>query len=91
MTDTGRPTVTFDPGGVVLVPTPRLADTIYAICRDCGQEWSRYEDGGRYWPIGHSIAMHCHKREDGRWEKSGGVKRAWLYRFPARCDTVERQ
>ena len=56
----------------------RLADTQFAVCRDCKREFSIFERGYRI-PIGQRIAIHSHQRADGTWEKSGGVKRAWLY------------
>ena len=56
----------------------RLADIVFAICRDCEREFSIYEPGYRL-PIGQRIAIHSHQRSDGTWEKSGGVKRARLY------------
>lgn len=71
-----------------LTRVKRLTDTTFAVCRDCEREFSLYEPGYRI-PIGQRIAIHSHKRADGTWEKSGGVKRAWLYGTPT--ETGARQ
>lgn len=83
MTPISRPAVTIEFGAttVVLRPVTRLADAIYAICRDCERRWYRYDGTTR--SLSQRIAMHNHSRE-GEWEKSGGVKRAWLYGMPER-------
>lgn len=62
--------------GLPLVRVKRLRDAQVAECRDCGRVFA---DDSPYWRLGTCVAMHNHKRDDGTWERSGGVRRCTLY------------